>query len=67
MAMTRPRPGGAFADRYVAGMDCKIELVAISVTDADRATAFSVAQVGFRADHDHRVDDLRFGQLLATG
>ena len=35
-------------------MDWKIELVAIPVTDVDRAKAFYVDQVGFNADHDHR-------------
>jgi extradiol dioxygenase family protein len=33
-------------------MDWKIELVAIPVTDVDRAKAFHVDQVGFNADHD---------------
>ena len=50
------------------GMDWKIELVAIPVTDVDRAKAFSVDQVGFHADHDHRVSDtLRFVQLTPPG
>jgi catechol 2,3-dioxygenase-like lactoylglutathione lyase family enzyme len=49
-------------------MDWKIELVAIPVTDVDRAKAFYVDQVGFHADHDHRVtDDLRFVQLTPPG
>jgi catechol 2,3-dioxygenase-like lactoylglutathione lyase family enzyme len=37
----------------VADMDWKIELVAIPVTDVDRAKAFYVDQVGFHADHDY--------------
>ena len=37
-------------------MDWKIELVPIPVTDVDRAKAF-YEQVGFNADHDHRVSD----------
>jgi catechol 2,3-dioxygenase-like lactoylglutathione lyase family enzyme len=42
-------------------MDWKIELVAIPVTDVDRAKAFYVDQVGFHADHDYQVSDtLRF-------
>jgi predicted enzyme related to lactoylglutathione lyase len=46
----------------------KIELVAVPVTDVDRAKAFYVDQVGFVADHDHRVsDDLRFVQLTPPG
>jgi catechol 2,3-dioxygenase-like lactoylglutathione lyase family enzyme len=49
-------------------MDWKIELVAIPVTDVDRAKAFYVEQVGFNADHDHRVSDaLRFVQLTPPG
>jgi len=38
-------------------MDYKIELIAIPVTDVDRAKAFYVDQVGFNADHDHVVSE----------
>jgi predicted enzyme related to lactoylglutathione lyase len=49
-------------------MDWKIELVAIPVTDVDRAIAFYVDQVGFALDHDHRVDGgIRFVQLTPPG
>jgi predicted enzyme related to lactoylglutathione lyase len=49
-------------------MDWKLELVAIPVSDVDRAKAFYVDQVGFNADHDHRVsDELRFVQLTPPG
>jgi catechol 2,3-dioxygenase-like lactoylglutathione lyase family enzyme len=49
-------------------MDMKLELVAIPVTDVDRAKAFYVDKVGFNADHDHRVsEDLRFVQLTPPG
>ena len=49
-------------------MDMKIELVAIPVTDVDRAKAFYVDQVGFHADHDYQVNpDLRFVQLTPPG
>src|SRR3954454_16547084 len=49
-------------------MDWKIELVAIPVTDVDRAKAFYVDQVGFNADHDHRISDqVRFVQLTPPG
>jgi catechol 2,3-dioxygenase-like lactoylglutathione lyase family enzyme len=49
-------------------MDWKIELVAIPVTDVDRAKAFYVDLVGFHADHDHQVSDtLRFVQLTPPG
>ena len=49
-------------------MDMKLELVAIPVTDVDRAKAFYVEQVGFNADQDHQVsDELRFVQLTPPG
>ncbi len=49
-------------------MDWKIELVAIPVTDVDRAKAFYVEHVGFHADHDYQVSDaLRFVQLTPPG
>jgi catechol 2,3-dioxygenase-like lactoylglutathione lyase family enzyme len=49
-------------------MDWKIELVAIPVTDVDRAKSFYVDQVGFNADHDYQVSDtLRFVQLTPPG
>lgn len=49
-------------------MDWKIELVAIPVTDVDRAISFYVDQVGFALDHDHRVDGgIRFVQLTPSG
>ncbi|MFL6058888.1 MAG: glyoxalase superfamily protein [Rubrobacteraceae bacterium] len=49
-------------------MDWKIELVAIPVSDVDRAKAFYTEKVGFNADHDHRVsDEVRFVQLTPPG
>src|SRR5262252_3620928 len=54
--------------RRLRSMDWKIELVAIPVTDVDRAKAFYVDQVGFHADHDHQVSEaLRFVQLTPPG
>ena len=48
-------------------MDWKIELIAIPVSDVDRAKAF-YERAGFNADHDHRVsDDIRFVQLTPPG
>ena len=48
-------------------MDWKLELVAVPVSDVDRAKAF-YELVGFNADHDHQVsDDLRFVQLTPPG
>jgi predicted enzyme related to lactoylglutathione lyase len=53
---------------YIDGMDMKLELVPVPVSDVDRAKAFYVDQVGFNADHDHRVTDtLRFVQLTPPG
>jgi catechol 2,3-dioxygenase-like lactoylglutathione lyase family enzyme len=49
-------------------MDWKIELVAIPVTDVDRAKSFYVDQVGFNADFDEQVNEnLRFVQLTPPG
>jgi catechol 2,3-dioxygenase-like lactoylglutathione lyase family enzyme len=49
-------------------MDWKLELVAVPVTDVDRAIAFYVDRAGFVLDHDHRVsDDVRFVQLTPPG
>ncbi|HEY3410455.1 MAG TPA: glyoxalase superfamily protein [Propionicimonas sp.] len=49
-------------------MDWKIELLAVPVTDIDRAKSFYVDQVGFNADHDVRVNEnLRFVQLTPPG
>src|SRR3954454_660226 len=48
-------------------MDFKLELVAIPVSDVDRAKAF-YENAGFNADHDHTVsEDLRFVQLTPSG
>ncbi len=49
-------------------MDWKLELVAIPVSDVDRAKAFYTEQTGFNADHDHTVsDEIRFVQLTPPG
>jgi catechol 2,3-dioxygenase-like lactoylglutathione lyase family enzyme len=49
-------------------VDWKLELVAIPVTDVDRAKEFYVDKVGFNADHDHAVsDEIRFVQLTPPG
>jgi catechol 2,3-dioxygenase-like lactoylglutathione lyase family enzyme len=46
----------------------RLELVAVPVSDADRAKSFYTEQAGFVEDHDHRVsDDLRFIQLTPPG
>ena len=49
-------------------MDMKLELVAVPVSDPDRAKAFYTEQVGFNADHDIPVQEgLRFIQLTPPG
>ena len=49
-------------------MDWKLELVAVPVSDVDRAKAFYVDQAGFVADQDHVVsDEIRFVQLTPRG
>ena len=49
-------------------MDWKIELIAIPVTDVDRARDFYEKQAGFHLDHDHTVsDEIRFVQLTPPG
>jgi catechol 2,3-dioxygenase-like lactoylglutathione lyase family enzyme len=50
-------------------MDWKLELVAVPVTDVDRAKAFYTDKLGFNADHDHVIDEagVRFVQLTPPG
>ncbi len=49
-------------------MDFKLELVAIPVSDVDRAKSFYTEKVGFNADHDYQVSEgLRFVQLTPPG
>jgi len=49
-------------------MQMKLELVAVPVSDVDRAKAFYTEQVGFNADHDYQVNEnLRFVQLTPPG
>jgi predicted enzyme related to lactoylglutathione lyase len=49
-------------------MDFKLELVAVPVTDVDRAKAFYTEKAGFNADQDHTVsDDMRFVQCTPPG
>ncbi len=49
-------------------MDFKIELIAVPVSDVDRAKAFYTEKAGFNADQDHVVsDELRFVQLTPPG
>ncbi len=49
-------------------MDFKLELVAVPVSDVDRAKAFYTEKAGFNADHDYEVsDEVRFVQLTPPG
>ncbi len=49
-------------------MDMKLELVPVPVSDVDRAKAFYVQQVGFKADHDVKPNDtVRVVQLTPPG
>lgn len=49
-------------------MDFKLELVAVPVSDVDKAKAFYTEQAGFNADHDFTVsEDIRFVQLTPPG
>ncbi len=57
----------AVADR-VMGVDFKLELVPVPVSDVDRAKAFYTDKAGFHADHDYQIsDELRFVQLTPPG
>jgi predicted enzyme related to lactoylglutathione lyase len=49
-------------------MDWKLELVAVPVSDVERAKAFYADQVGFNVDQDNVVNEsLRFIQLTPHG
>jgi catechol 2,3-dioxygenase-like lactoylglutathione lyase family enzyme len=49
-------------------VDYRLELIAVPVSDVDRAKAFYTDRAGFNADHDHRVNEnLRFVQLTPPG
>ncbi len=53
---------------YTYRMQMKLELVAVPVSDVDRAKAYYTEKIGFHADHDYQVrDDLRFVQLTPPG
>jgi len=48
-------------------MDMRLELVAVPVTDVDRAKEFYL-KAGFALDHDHTVsDEIRFVQMTPPG
>jgi len=54
--------------RKETNVDWKLELVAIPVSDVDRAKTFYTENAGFNADEDHTVtDEIRFVQLTPPG
>jgi predicted enzyme related to lactoylglutathione lyase len=58
----------ADAGNVASKIGWRLELVQVPVSDVDRAKAFYVDQVGFHAEHDHRVnEELRFVQLTPPG
>ncbi|MGZ4467961.1 MAG: glyoxalase superfamily protein [Nocardioidaceae bacterium] len=49
-------------------MDWKIELIAVPVSDIDKAEEFYVDTIGFTLDHDHTVSEaVRFVQVTPPG
>jgi catechol 2,3-dioxygenase-like lactoylglutathione lyase family enzyme len=49
-------------------VDWKLELVAVPVSNVDRAKAFYTERAGFNLDHDHIVsEEIRFVQLTPPG
>jgi catechol 2,3-dioxygenase-like lactoylglutathione lyase family enzyme len=49
-------------------MNWTLEVVAVPVTDVDRARRFYSEQVGFAVDHDTRIsDEFHFAQLTPPG
>ena len=49
-------------------MEMKLELIAIPITDVDRARDFYKDKIGFTLDHDHTVNEnLRFVQMTPVG
>jgi len=49
-------------------IEWKLELMQVPVSDLDRAKAFYADQLGFVAEHDHRVsEEIRFVQLTPPG
>ena len=49
-------------------VEMKFELIAVPVSDVDRAKAFYTDKIGFKADYDRTVsDEIRFVQLTPPG
>ena len=59
---------GVTNDDGGSSMDWKLELIAIPVSDVDRAKAFYGEKAGFNIDHDHTVsEEMRFVQVTPPG
>lgn len=66
MFFARPSDEGEYDKGKI--MDFRLELVAIPVSDVDRAKAFYTEKAGFNADHDFTVsEEIRFVQLTPPG
>ncbi|MGE5746892.1 MAG: VOC family protein [Solirubrobacterales bacterium] len=54
--------------KTTTGLDWRLELVNVPVSDVDRSIDFYVNKVGFNLDHDHTPsDEIRFVQLTPPG
>ncbi len=54
--------------KTTAGVEMRLELINVPVSDVDRAKQFYVEKAGFNPDHDHSVsDEIRFVQLTPPG
>jgi catechol 2,3-dioxygenase-like lactoylglutathione lyase family enzyme len=63
-----PSAGWPACGSLPLALDWRLELVAVPVSDVDRAKAFYTEKAGFKADHDYRVsDEIRFVQLTPPG
>jgi catechol 2,3-dioxygenase-like lactoylglutathione lyase family enzyme len=51
----------------MAGVDWKLEVIVIPVSDTDRAKEFYAERVGFEVDVDHRDGEFRVVQLTPPG
>ncbi|MDX6616409.1 MAG: hypothetical protein QOD60_1500 [Solirubrobacterales bacterium] len=50
------------------GIDFRLELINVPVSDVERAKEFYVEKAGFNLDHDHTVsDEVRFLQVTPKG
>src|ERR687891_1549807 len=58
----------AIERRSEMASEMRLELIAVPVSDIDRAKDFYVNKIGFNADHDHQFnEEIRFVQLTPPG